>query len=211
MEVPRATGAPLRPLPRPWLCSPREGSPGRPPGSPYILWTSSRRGCRPRRSSEGEAAAAPAAAAAALWQRRLRRLQILSLRRRRRCGTQSKQGGSGTGSLRRWCVFFFFCARRFLWKRSGEKGKRKEKRKTIICFFRPRFQIPVRKKKNSKKKIETQARAFVVNAVLFYSYESLIELLGGRDPSDAESVAFSGEGGGGAASAAAAEVAVSSP
>ena len=90
-----------------------------------------------------------------------------------------------------------------------EKGKRNEKRSFV--FFDLGFKSLFEKKKTQKKKIETQARAFVVNAVLFYSYESLIELLGGRDPSDAESVAFSGEGGGGAASAAAAEVAVSSP
>ena len=41
--------------------------------------------------------------------------------------------------------------------------------------------------KNFKKK----ARAFVVNAVLFYSYEHLLGLLGGRDPSDAASAAIS--------------------
>lgn len=33
----------------------------------------------------------------------------------------------------------------------------------------------------------TLARAFVVNSVLFYAYESMAEALGGRDPSDAPS------------------------
>ena len=53
-------------------------------------------------------------------------------------------------------------------------------------------------------KKKKQARAFVVNAVLFYSYESLIELLGGRDPSDAAAVVSP-------AGAAASAAAVSSP
>ena len=61
--------------------------------------------------------------------------------------------------------------------------------------------------------VPVQAKDPSVNAVLFYSYESLIELMGGSDPSDASASAVAspaGEGGA-AASTAAAQVAVSAP
>ena len=58
-------------------------------------------------------------------------------------------------------------------KNSLSRSKKKpKKKKKLLQNFPPL---------SSTKK----ARAFVVNAVLFYSYESLIELMGGRDPADA--------------------------